>query len=247
MEINLFGFKAEIKKEVVAVILTILVFLAAIAGYLIKKSNMDIIIDSQSSEAISALEKTAVTGEESDNLGTEPAGAEKPAADEIKIYVVGCVKNPGIVTIQKGQLIDDAIRLAGGLTAEADASSINMVYKLEENLMLIIKSKKEILQSQQSGSGGSGDAGTGVKIIKDSGSAVINSSQVNSASKGKVNINRATAGELDTLPGIGEATAMDIISYREENGVFKTIQDIMKVPRIKESRFARIKDFITVN
>ena len=62
-----------------------------------------------------------------------------------------------------------------------------------------------------------------------------------------MNINTADAAELDTLPGIGEVTAGDIIAFREKNGPFKKPEDIMKVPRIKQSRFDSIKDFIIVD
>ena len=246
MTINIFGVQAEIKKEVIAVMLTILIFLAGLAGYLIIKSDRDIIIDSKSREAASNIEKTPATAAESEAVSVNQDIKDETKQEEIKIYVVGCVNKPGIVTLEKGQLIDDAVKLAGGFSKDADPGQINLVYKLEENLMLYIKSKKELQQNSQS-VGGVGSAGKGVKLVQDSGGVVVNENQSAKAANAMVNINKATVSELDTLPGIGEATARDIISYRENNGLFKTIQDIMKVPRIKESRFASIKDFITVN
>lgn len=246
MTVNIFGVQMEIKKDVIAVMLTVLIFLAGMAGYLIIKSDKDIIIDSQSREIDSSAKNTNTTDAKSEPAKTNPDKNDEKKIEEIKIYVVGCVNKPGIVTIEKGQLIDDAVKLAGGFSKDADPDFINLVYKLDENLMLYIKSKKEMQQNSQS-TVGAGEAGKGVKLIKDSGGVVVNETQSTNALNGKVNINKATASELDTLPGIGEATARDIISYRENNGLFKTIQDIMKVPRIKVSRFASIKDFITVN
>ncbi len=245
MDINIFGVQLQLKKEVIAVIVTVLVFLAGLGGYLIIKSDRDIIIDSEGGKnAVVETEATAAAETVSEKEDTEIQREVKKA--EIKIYVVGCVNKPGIVTIEKGQLIDDAVKLAGGLSKEADPAGINLVYRLDENLMLYVKSKKELQQNSQDAAE-AGEAGTGVKLVKDSGGAVVNEPQQSSASSSKININTATAGELDTLPGIGAATAQDIISYRETNGLFKTAEDIMKVPRIKESRFASIKDFITVN
>lgn len=246
MTINLFGKQIDVKKEAVIAIVVVLATLAGLAGYLIIKSDRDIIIDSQSEAAAVIPANTPEVSASSGNEDKTAVESNGKKAEEIKVYVVGCVKNQGILTMEKGQLIDDAIRLAGGVTQDADLSSINLVYELKENVMLYIKSKKEVQQVRESG-GGAGNAGKGIKLVADSGGAVVNQSETSASSGGRININTATAGELDTLPGIGEATARDIISYRENNGLFKTVQDIMKVPRIKESRFASIKDFITVD
>jgi competence protein ComEA helix-hairpin-helix repeat region len=245
--------KIELGKEIIAILIIVIIFLGGLAGYLIVKGNNDIIFDSKNSNAgtmISATPGYSPVPSGSDiskgNGNSSPETGIDDNKEEIKIYVTGCVKNPGIVTILKGQLIDDAIKLAGGVTKDADMSNINLVYKLEDNTMLYIKSAKETTQAVQ-GTSNEGGAGKGVKLVIDSGGAVVNEGQKSSKSNGKIDINKASLDELDTLPGIGEATAQDIISYREDNGPFKTIQDIMKVPRIKESRFEKIKDFITVD
>lgn len=199
------------------------------------------------------------------SAGTANSGPDS-GKEQIKIYVVGCVKNPGIVTLGKGQMIDDAVRLAGGLTAEADAESINMVYELNENAMLYIKSGKEAEAGAKSTvsvntvvkpASERTYPGKGAELIRDSGgsAAVAGGGSGENGGKeagdkgktGRVNINTADAAELDTLPGIGEVTAGDIISFREENGPFTKTEDIMKVPRIKQNRFDSIKEFITVD
>jgi len=209
------------------------------------------------------------TGSDSQGIGnTDVKAASNSAANSvetIKVYVVGCVNKPGIVTIKKGQMIHDAIVLAGGLTEEADSGNINMVYKLNENVMLCIKSKREVEKEVKQGSDKEAEtenkkqeeaaSGSNAVIVWKSGeSAVIigdgddnNGTETEEDNKTKlININTATADELDTLPGVGEATARDIIAFREKNGGFKKIEDIMKVPRIKQNRFESIKDYITV-
>jgi competence protein ComEA len=209
------------------------------------------------------------TGSDSQGIGnTDVKAASNSAANSvetIKVYVVGCVNKPGIVTIEKGQMIHDAIVLAGGLTEEADSGNINMVYKLNENVMLCIKSKREVEKEVKQGSDKEAktenkrleEAASGsnaVIVWKNGESAVIigdgddnNGTGTEEDNKTKlININTATADELDTLPGVGEATARDIIAFREKNGGFKKIEDIMRVPRIKQNRFDRIKDYITV-
>lgn len=249
MTFNIFGKKIELGKELLAVFIIIIVFLAGLGGYLIVKSNTDIIIDSKNVVAEAAIEGNSDTdlkpATDTGEGSADETIVSSKKAEMIKIYVTGYVKKQGIVTIEKGQLIDDALRLAGGVTEEADIGNINLVYKLEENTMLYIKSKKELQKPNQIKED-QGEAGKGVNIVKDSGGVVINEAQKTSAAGGKININKATIDELDTLPGIGEATAQDIITYRDTNGGFKTIQDIMKVPRIKETRFEKIKNYITI-
>lgn len=159
---------------------------------------------------------------------------------KINIYVVGCVRNPGIVTLDKGSMICDAVREAGGLTEDADSDNINMVYSLNENVMLYIKSKKDESDGLGKGAVLVSDSGAGAEVIGKGEEAAAEDRIV------PVNINTAGIEELDTLPGIGEATARDIIAYRDKNGGFRTVEDIMKVPRIKENRFESIKDYITV-
>jgi competence protein ComEA len=91
---------------------------------------------------------------------------------------------------------------------------------------------------------GGSEAGAGITITRDSGGVIVNESA--GVKSSKVNINTANVSELDTLPGIGEATAADIIQYREKHGPFKRIEDIMKVTGIKENKYNKIKDVITI-
>ena len=161
--------------------------------------------------------------------------------DQIKVYVVGCVRKPGIVTLTKGQMIYDAVREAGGLTEDADADNINMVFSLNENVMLVIKSKEENRTAGEGAVVYSG-SGPGAEVIGGGDDEAYGRDRIK-----PVNINTAGIDELDTLPGIGEAKARDIIAYREKYGRFATIEDIMKVPGIKKNRFESIRDYITVD
>ena len=246
MKFNILNREITIKRDVIIALTVFLIVLMGMMAYAIAKKDGDIIIYSDGemndlSDSSAGLDKnselnsgTGVGGEvETSNIEND-SGSDKTG--EIKVYIIGCVRNPGIVTLKKGQLIDDAIKAAGGLTDDADIYNINLVYSLNENMMLRIKSRNEV-----------NEEGKGVAIITDEGSAVNTAGQSANSKTGKININTASADELDTLPGIGIATANDIIAYREANGNFKSIGDIMKVPRIKENRFNNIKDFITVD
>ncbi|MEN6316191.1 MAG: helix-hairpin-helix domain-containing protein [Clostridiaceae bacterium] len=273
MKACIFGKQVEIKTEAAVIIISVLVLLGCLVGYVFFRDDSDIIIESaavtdstgtglpgqelpKSTGSVDASSAGSTDAAETDGIEDGKAAA---GTEQIKVYVVGCVKEPGIVTLEKGQLIDDAVRLAGGLTEQADAGSINMVYKLEENLMLYIKSKKELEPQPQNqvektlvkNTAANGSLGKGAVIIKDSGESVevvgdTEDGENEEGNASRVNINTADEDELDTLPGVGEVTARDIIAFREKNGPFRKIEDIMKVPRIKQSRFDNVKEFITV-
>lgn len=240
MTFNIFGLRIDMKKEVLLAVTICLVAVFGVLGYAIIRGNRDIIIETNSSNknpAGNSSMKDYMT--DLNEPLQEISEKNNDLADEIKVYVVGCVKNPGIVTLKKGQIINDAINEAGGATEDANIGNINLVYKLNGNVMLKIYSK-----STDNVINANSEAGSGIGIVKDSGGAIVDGEI--KEQNAKININTAGISELDTLPGIGEVTARDIISYREKYGPFNAIEDIMKVPRIKENRFNTIKEFITV-
>lgn len=234
---EIFGIKIPLRKEALLSLVLVLAALLCLAGYFITRNNGGIIIDAADMES-----SEGETGaDESDDAPASSLGDGAESPEDIKVYVVGCVKKPGIVTLKKGQLIDDAIRAAGGATEDADLENINLVYRLKDNVMLRVYSREDAKQRD-----GVGEAGTGIGIVENDGGSVIIGEGSGSAGS-LVNINTAGQDELETLPGIGESTAREIIAYREKNGAFKTIRDIMKVPGIKEGRFETIKDYITAD
>lgn len=245
MIINFFGREIYIRKEIVAAVISIGVVALGWIGFIIGKDQDAVIIP----VTAAATPKPEMPGDVKEKHPPAPVGSGSEEG-EIKVYVIGCVNTPGIVTLKKGQILDEAIKLAGGATENADLKSVNLVYRLKENVMIYVKSKEETMKtaaasvSQQWNS--AGEAGPGVEIVTDSAGAVLNAAQGGSAPK-KININTAMENELETLPGVGKETAKDIIAYREKTGGFKTINDIMKVSGIKESRFSKIKDFITTD
>ena len=146
--------------------------------------------------------------------------------EKIKIYVTGEVNNPGVIELEEGARIQDAIEGCGGITAQANLKNINLAYEVEDGEKIYIPNLSEPEDEVES-------------------SETLSSSS-NSNSSGKININKATEAELTTIPGVGASTAQKIVVYREENGKFKTIEDIKNVSGIGASKYENIKDYITV-
>lgn len=150
---------------------------------------------------------------------TPPLEPPKPPVKKISVYVSGQVQNISVVELEdNGNLkFIDAVNMAGGMTDLADSSAVNLATPLTDGQHIHIPTKEIFLQ-QQSISADSGD---------------------------RVNINTADAEKLATLKGIGPALAQRIIEYREQNGTFKTIDEIKNVRGIGDKKFATFKDKIT--
>ena len=169
--------------------------------------------------------------------------------EKIYVYITGEVNNSGVVILKEGSRITDAIDAAGGITARANISKINLVYVLKDGMKVNIPNDEDLKKNPDfeyvtmSSGDGVNDALTG-----NFGSEVTNNN-TNSDYKhdiGLVNINSATQTELETLPGIGPSLALRIINYRTENGRFASIEDIKNVSGIGENKFNDIKKYITV-
>lgn len=148
----------------------------------------------------------------------------------IVLHITGEVVTPGIIKIEEGSRVTDAIEAAGGVTENADLNKINLAYVLEDGQKLHIPG---IYDTAENG-----------LITENIGENIIEDFYVKLNSK--ININKATQTELETLTGIGPSTAIKIINFRKENGKFKSIEDIKNVPGIGESKFQAIKENICV-
>lgn len=163
--------------------------------------------------------------------------------EEVITYFVdikGEVNNPGTYEVLPDTRVLDVIEKAGGLTENANTSVNNLSLKVKDEMVIIIYSNEEVSNFSK------------VKEKESQVSKTCNSSDIkndtcisNDSLSSLVNINTASKEELMTLTGIGEAKALDIISYRDNNGLFNDISDITKVPGIGDSLYAKIKDFIT--
>jgi competence protein ComEA len=151
-----------------------------------------------------------------------------PTPSPLRVYVTGAVAHPDVYLLAPGSIVKDAIEAAGGASDDADLVGINLAQELGDQQQLYVPSQGETAPPPPI---------TGGEVKPSPGPKALD---------GKININTATVEELDTLPGIGPAFAQRIIEYRESNGPFKSIEDIILVSGIGDATFAKIKDLITI-
>ena len=150
---------------------------------------------------------------------------EVPIEDDpavLMIHVGGEVKQPGVYECIPGSRIEDVIILAGGFTKKANQVYYNLAERVEDGQQIIIPNQTDAINTN------------------------TNEAENLNSSSNKININLATVDDLINLPGIGTAKAQLIISYREQNGSFQSIEDIMNIEGLKEGIFNKIKDQISV-
>jgi len=143
------------------------------------------------------------------------------------VQVSGAIVNPGVYELPAGSRVRDAVQSAGGLTAEANTSAINMAAPLEDGQSIVIQAS----------------ASTALPPAQRSNPLLVT---IEPASTRLININTAALEELDELPDIGPVIAQRIIDYRTANGPFMAIEEIVKVQGIGQVTFEKIKDLITI-
>ena len=200
-----------------------------------KQIKLLVIIASVAVAGIFAFQRSKVSdasdelmiGERMEESGESISSAPVTAPVELTAYICGEVRSPGVYKVGSGARISELVDKAGGMTEDADLTSINLAREVTDGEQIIIGSVKggQVVSGSEPGStSGTGDTSTG-KLI---------------------NINTADKTALMTLPGIGEVRAEAIISYRDSNGLFKKKEDIKKVSGIKDGSYDKIKDLITV-
>ena len=147
---------------------------------------------------------------------------------ETMIYVdiKGAVKVPGIYQLKNQQRIWDALALAGGVSEEADTTQVNYAQKVKDQMIIYVPKKGESVAQS-------------LETLQESAPAQQNQEE-------KINVNTATEAELQTISGIGAKKAQEIIRFRDEQGPFKTVEELKNVSGIGEKTVERLKDMLTV-
>lgn len=165
----------------------------------------------------------------------------------VKVHVMGAVRNPGVYQLPSTARVVDAVRAAGGAVGVADLERINLAQTLVDTEQIFVPTRQQRrtritiaprIRSNTSTVAPSIPGATPTTTLP------IEEGSTNSI--GKVNINTATPTQLDTLPGVGPSTAKAIISYRTKSGDFKKVSDLMNVPGIGQAKFDALRDLVTV-
>ena len=179
-----------------------------------------------------------INGSEAGNDGLDENNSK------IYVYICGAVVNAGVVSGGADMRLYQAVELCGGFIDEADGTRVNLAMQLKDGDKIYIPYAYDDISLTDEMNNGCNPNATGI-----SGSNTENSDGSNTGGAGSSNlidINKASKSELMQLSGIGEARALDIISYREKHGAFKRIEDIKNVSGIKDAAFNKIKDYICV-
>lgn len=191
------------------------------------------------------------TGQWKDREPTTQAGSALPLMDPVEterslvgmnaekeaepwvIYITGAVRVPGIYKVPAGSRIYEVVNRAGGLTSEADPVAVNLARPLQDGDHIHVprhgeKPREAAVETSQSTSDGSG-----VVTVVEAGSA-------------RIDLNHASASKLESLPGIGPKTAAAIVLFRQEHGLFRSIEDLVQVRGIGPAKMDQIRGLVTV-
>ena len=153
--------------------------------------------------------------------------SSKPASATVWVHVVGAVRNPGVYELPAGARATSAIAAAGGVLPGSAEYAVNLAAVLEDGQQLVIPTRDEA---------GPPGAAVGASAAGAAGGPAA----------GPLDLNRATAEQLDALPGIGPATAAKIVADRTANGSFRSVSDLTRVPGIGEKKVEQLKDLVRV-
>ncbi|MGT2801718.1 ComEA family DNA-binding protein [Streptococcus henryi] len=169
--------------------------------------------------------------EEVSNDKVEESAEERPeSSTEIMVDIKGAVKKEGVYSLAVGSRVTDVIRLAGGFTAEADKKSVNLAQKLTDEEVIYVATVDEDLS-----------------LIETTANRGENPGTSKAGDDGKVNLNTASAAELQAISGIGEKRAQDIIAYREAEGGFTSVDELINVSGIGAKTLERLKTEVCID
>ena len=145
----------------------------------------------------------------------------EPPADLV-VHAAGSVRMPGLFVLPAGSRVDDVIAAAGGVLAGADLDRVNLASPVRDGMRVF------------------------VPLVGEAVPGVVAGESATEAQEGPVDINTADAARLESLPGVGPATAAAIIDHRSRTGAFRSVEDLLEVRGIGESKLEQLRSFVTV-
>lgn len=184
----------------------------------------------------------------------------EPSKPEVVVHIAGAVKRPGVYHLRPGARNDDAVRSAGGLTAGANAASVNLAARAVDGTQLYVKNQKEQpvggaadeiagpVDARGKGANPTAARRSMVAVAGAAGRAgAARPAKLKSPSEGRININTASADDLQRITGIGPSMAEKIIAYRAENHGFQSVEDLMQVSGVGAKKYAKWSPFIRIH
>ncbi len=191
---------------------------------------------------VETVDLTESTPEPSGNDSTPSDTSAEPNPEPLSslvVHVSGAVLNSGVYRLAEGSRVADAIEQAGGATSNADLDALNLAEVLTDGQKVYVPRKGEMPPPAVITSAGSGSSAR----IPSSGRV---STPASSAPRFPIDLNRASAKELEALPGIGEVIAQRIVEYRQRNGPFRSVDELMNVRGIGPKKMESIRPLVTV-
>lgn len=148
-------------------------------------------------------------------------------AARVYVHVAGRVRRPGVYRLREGARVDDAVRRAGGPRGDADMTAVNLAAEVEDGRQVIVPAKTTVAAPAAASAGGDAAA-------------------PGQAPAAPINLNTATAEQLQALDGVGPGLASKILAYRQEHGGFGAVRELGEVPGIGEKRLAALQEHVTV-
>lgn len=215
----------EKKKYLLIIAVVLGIFLFVKRGEYENKDNQ--ISENSISQSSSAMS--------SSSTGFANQSTSQVESKEVTVDISGAVKHGGVYTLKNGARLQELIEAAGGLKDNAQIKAINRAVMLKDQDKIHIPYKGEKV-----------DSATTISNTGETANSSVSNSSGSSTSGEKVNLNTASAADLQKLNGIGEKKAEQIIAYRDQNGQFKKIEDLMQVSGIGEKTFAALKDQLAI-
>jgi len=163
----------------------------------------------------------------------------------IKIYITGEIQKPGVYVMRAGDRIEDALNLAGGFTAEADQSRLDLAQRVKDEMQIVVPARA--LPSLTPPPGGIILPATVTTALT---KGPVNPTPAKAAiaptrPSGKINLNLASLADLESLPGVGQVLAQRILDYRTKNGPFKSFEELKKIQGLTNATLDKIKDLVS--
>jgi competence protein ComEA len=186
-----------------------------------------------------------------------PSVSVAPARDgSVVVHVVGAVRRPGVYRLRLGQRVEDAISRAGGAGGVADLQAINLAAKVADGQQVVVPRRAAAGGVGAAAGGGAGAGGAAAGGAAAGGGAggdgaaagggAVGGAAGAGAPSAPVNLNSATAEQLDTLDGVGPATAQKILEYRTQHGGFSAVEDLAQISGIGPKKLEALKAQVTV-